>query len=556
MLLFTTPEKSQMARLTKATLSALGLVSLLALSACGMRQNSESAISFSNFQKLEAASGTDTVAALSSCTDAPNPDFSGKSCLKIRQEFRYVVYVGKQIYCYWDEKKLETGTDFDALAKALESRINDQITYSQYFADVLTAWAASFHDGHVNPMLGDDRSKLEVLHSNVRLRLLAAGTDHEKLFVQASKNPQFPVGSQILKVNGLEIKDMLTFREQMVSGSTRRMRRFGAGMRLFDSVGIDHAMEPFEVEYQPPGSGPHKIVSVTRKLEVVLPPKPGEKDIEKTGEANVLAEVLPGKIGYLKIDLFAGTELPAIFDAKMAQLRQTSGLILDVRENGGGDLSGNRILRWLTRTKIARYFISPRRSDFLLVNRPEFFAMGVNPTDDRFTEWSSVDVEPTSVTDGTFAGKPIVALTSNYCFSACDTFVAALKANGLAKIIGEATGGGTGTPEVFDLPISELKFRYAVVRGQTAKHDWIEGAGTTPDVVAEYTEGDIANEPMTDSQTTQAVAYISTVLNQTPPTITARPAQDPSLAPAKSPDISATTEELLKLKILEKIHED
>ena len=541
------------------SLNLLSALCLLALSACGTNsQPKSSAIGFTDFEKLEAAAAPD-LAADPNCTTKANPALSGKSCLKIRQEFRYVVYVGKQIYCYWDEKKSDTGTDFDKLALALESKITDQITYSEYFADILTPWAAAFHDGHVNPMLGEDRSQLEVLHSNVRLRLLASGTDHEKLIVQLSKNPRFPVGSVILKVNGVEVSDLITAREKVTSGSTRRMRRFGAGMRLFDSVGLGHALEPFEIEFQQPGNGPRKVVSIARKLEVTLPSQKAapETEADKTGEANVLAEILPGKIGYLKVDRFIGTKLPEIFDAKMNELRQAAGLILDVRENGGGDPSGNHILRWLTKTKIARYFISPRRADFLLAGRPEFFAMGVDPTDDRFTEWSPVEIEPTSPAEGTFAGKPIVVLTSNYCFSACDTFVSALKANHLATVVGEATGGGTGTPEVFDLPVTGLKFRYAVVRGQTAQRVAIEGAGTTPDIVAEYSESDIGKESIADSQTEKAMAFVASTLQQpSPPTPVPTIESENSVSQSLRPDLSATTEELIKLEVLGQAHED
>ena len=91
-----------------------------------------------------------------------------------------------------------------------------------------------------------------------------------------------------------------------------------------------------------------------------------------------------------------------------------------------------------------------------------------------------------------YADKPVIALTSPNCFSACDTFASALKVNRLAAIVGEGTGGGTGTPLVFDLPYSQHRFRYSVVRGMTADGQPIEGAGTLPDLVIEPTQAERA----------------------------------------------------------------
>jgi C-terminal processing protease CtpA/Prc len=516
------------------------------LSAC-TQGNIDHPLTFNGFQALEAASGDAGIAKPSpGCTTKPNREFGNRSCLEIRQEFRYVVYVGKQIYCYWDTKQKETGIDYDTLAANLEQKITDETTFSHYFADVLQVWAASLHDGHVNVMPGDDMSRLEIVHALIRLRLLAPGTDHERLFVTSSKNSQVPVGAQILKINGVPVGDVLDAAETRQSGSTKRMRRFFAAAKIFDAIGIDHAFEPMQIEFQVSGSSTSKTVQIARKLEVVLPPK-GSSGAPSTGEDLVQAQILPDKIAYLRIDGFGGSGMSSIFDTKMRQFRDAAALIVDVRENGGGDQSGNRILRWLTKQKIARYFTSTRRSDFLLVNRPDLFLMDPDPADSRFYQWEAREVQPTVADEGTFVGKPIVILTSSHCFSACDTFASAVQSNGLGVVVGEGTGGGTGTPEVFELPISELRFRYSVVRGQTAKRQWIEGVGTMPDIVAELDESDLTKDPISDSQTTRAVAYISTQLGKTRETA-------PETADIKIPtrekqqNLSGTASELLRLR--------
>ena len=53
---------------------------------------------------------------------------------------------------------------------------------SIYFM-LLMKWASLFKDGHVNPMLRADTSELEFYSPNVRLEMIAPGTDHETLIV-------------------------------------------------------------------------------------------------------------------------------------------------------------------------------------------------------------------------------------------------------------------------------------------------------------------------------------------------------------------------------------
>jgi C-terminal processing protease CtpA/Prc len=150
-------------------------------------------------------------------------------------------------------------------------------------------------------------------------------------------------------------------------------------------------------------------------------------------------------------------------------------------------------------------------SDFIIANRPESFFMPWTPGDE-FAQWSRLQVAPS----GTRYDKPIVALISPNCFSACDTFTAALKSNKLATIAGEGSGGGTGTPLVFSLPISSHQFRYSVVRGLTSDGAPIEGAGTLPDVVIEPTVDERINGR--DEQLEKAFSLLRTV--PTTPSIT------------------------------------
>lgn len=470
-------------------------------------------ISFAEFQALEASERL--IADTAGCTEGKGT-IPEVSCRKLRQEFRYTIYVGKQIYCYWEEKKAETGTNFDALAAELESQITDQTTYSEYFL-LLRRWASAFHDGHVNAMSATDLSQLEVYTSSVRFEVFAAGTDHEKLAVAAAV-PGLSVGDQVLEVNGIPASQAITnAAEKYSSGSTSAMRRRSAARRLVDVIGTSLGVEPFSVKVL--HAGVETVVNIPRRAELNLPPDPNNKPADDEDSSKLIsATVMPGGLGYLKIDAFIGN-MEKLIEVAMDRLQNTKGLVIDMRANGGGDQSGSRIIARLIESKVTRYKVSPRNSDYLLSQRPYYFLDGIDGSL-PFAPWSNIEVEP-AAPEKSYRGKPIVILTSPSCFSACDTFVAGMKANGLATILGENTGGGTGTPLVIELPYTGLGFRYSVVRGLTAHDGVIEGRGTQPDILLEVRPEDrFAGK---DLQLDAALELVAKSLGTIPPPDESRP---------------------------------
>jgi C-terminal processing protease CtpA/Prc len=329
-------------------------------------------------------------------------------------------------------------------------------------------------------MMKPDTSDIDLYTAPFRLEVLAPGTDHETVVVVESATPELAVGEQVLAINGVPVAKAIDAAEQIASGSTRRMRRWASARRLVDALGVEAGSQDLILTLK------DRAVSLGRT--VALTPRPGANSsasaIDPTGADLLKATVFPGGIGYLRIDGFSGSQMPFLLDAALDRLAGTQGLILDLRKNGGGDQSGNRILARLAAQNITRYRTSERLSQFVLSQRPEIFGLFQQSPDAPFALWHDLTVR--AATDRRYAGK-VFALTSPNCFSACDTFTSALKTNGLATVIGESTGGGTGTPLVFELPNSGMSFRYSVVRGHTAKDETIEGAGTLVDIALEPT---------------------------------------------------------------------
>jgi catechol 2,3-dioxygenase-like lactoylglutathione lyase family enzyme len=179
------------------------------------------------------------------------------------------------------------------------------------------------------------------------------------------------------------------------------------------------------------------------------------------------ADRLADNIGYLEIVAFPQLDaFMAPFDRAMVALRDTRALIIDARRHGGGTPTSEAYL--------ASYLLEAGRR--VEVNR----FIWRNPGTETFrTEefWSS----PTPFS---YAGKPVYVLTSSFTFSGGEALAYDLRALGLARVVGETTGGGAHPGGMVPLGTMFAMFVPAG-RGEnpTTGTNW-EGVGVTPDIAA------------------------------------------------------------------------
>ena len=429
-----------------------------------------------------------------------------KECIKFKKEFRYIIYVAEKMYCYWDEKQAEYNLDIKKQALELENKITDTTSATSYFL-LLTKLAALFKDGHVNVFMKNDMSDLEFYQVDLRLEVLAPGTNHEKLIVSnvGSGITNLKIGTEITNIQGLPWKDYVNEAEKQVSGSTLQMRRKKIGNSIFSVLLEKEGPKSIKVE----GLYNNVAVSetVTRNLSL-YDGAPEENEPIETGINLIKSSILDNNIGYLRIDGFSGSKLSALLEQTMDRLSGTSGLIIDVRKNGGGNPFENTILARLANKPIVRYFQRINTSDILQALRPNIlidYEIGA----EKLSKIRPRIVKP--IEKEKQYNKPVLVLTSASCFSACDTFVSAIKENKLGTIMGETTGGGTGNPQHINLPYSEHTFRFSVAQGFTAVgKKIIEGIGTEPDVLLEPTVEERVQQK--DKQLQTALEYLSNKL--------------------------------------------
>lgn len=212
-----------------------------------------------------------------------------------------------------------------------------------------------------------------------------------------------------------------------------------------------------------------------------------ERKVARSGYTDVVTpkpptlevKMLPGNIAYVALNNFEDASLPQQFARAYPQLSQAKALILDVRNNGGGNGGlGFRVLSYLT----AQPFQTSRwmTRDY----RPAYRAWQRTP------QWYAPAPEPWAAKGDSTYTRPVVVLTSPRTFSAAEDFAVAFDEMKRGQIIGEPTGGSTGQPLFFDLPGGGAA-RVCSKRDSYADGKEFVGVGVQPQVLVHPTVRDL-----------------------------------------------------------------
>jgi len=152
-------------------------------------------------------------------------------------------------------------------------------------------------------------------------------------------------------------------------------------------------------------------------------------------------KMLTGNIAYIAVNTFSNESIVAQFDSLFPFIEQANAVILDIRENGGGNSSiGFRLLGYLTADsfRIERWVTREYRPYHRAQGRPE-----------RWHE-ESHDLWPPQ--GSKHFGKAVAVLISARTGSAAEDFCVAFDVMNRGPLIGEPTCGSTGQPLIFSLP--------------------------------------------------------------------------------------------------------
>ena len=186
------------------------------------------------------------------------------------------------------------------------------------------------------------------------------------------------------------------------------------------------------------------------------------RDMESINCGFVKAEQLANNVGYLKFNMFADPEVCGpTASAAMNFLANVDALVIDLRDNGGGDPA------------MVAYITS-----YLFSKRTHLNDLWTRRTNETKEYWTNADVAGKRLADD----KPVFVLTSSRTFSGGEEFTNNLKALKRATIVGETTGGGAHP--VAGQRINEhfmIGVPFARAINPITKTNW-EGTGVEPDV--------------------------------------------------------------------------
>lgn len=189
--------------------------------------------------------------------------------------------------------------------------------------------------------------------------------------------------------------------------------------------------------------------------------------------------VLPGNIGYVALNSFEDNSVADQFVAAFDKIANTSALILDLRDNGGGEsVVSMRILAALIDRPVSLEFWQTR--DY----KPIFRAWG-RPIVMLSAPAGDVLPDPAH-----HYSKPIIMLISQRTFSAAEDFLVAFDQSGRGTIVGQRSAGSTGQPLTFKMP-GGGSGRVCTWRGTYPNGKQFLGIGVQPQTVVSPTLQDI-----------------------------------------------------------------
>ena len=234
-------------------------------------------------------------------------------------------------------------------------------------------------------------------------------------------------------------------------------------------------------------------------------------------------ERLEGDIGYLRIPQM--TSEPRVLEElheTMEKYRDTRGLIIDVRGNGGGsrDILAQLLPYFLSPKEgprvvnVATYRLrqgdKPSRPEGFLDNRRLFpaafggwdegeratirtlqssFQPEWTPPAASFSDWHYFLLAGTSAPY--HYDRPVIVLLDSGCYSATDIFLGAFSGLDRVTLMGSASGGGSGRSQSRQLEKSAIGLRLSSMASFRTNGALYDGRGVEPDVVVEVSPDDL-----------------------------------------------------------------
>ncbi len=150
--------------------------------------------------------------------------------------------------------------------------------------------------------------------------------------------------------------------------------------------------------------------------------------------AGLKYRILDDQIGYIRCESFSTAIGEGNLDDVLAHLMLCRGLIIDIRNNGGGDLT--------TAERFAGRFVHEKT----LVGYMQ------HKTGTGHGDFSSMEPQYLSPSSNIRWHKPVCVLTNRSVYSAANSFAVWMRSLPNVTLVGDHTGGGSGLPMSNSMP--------------------------------------------------------------------------------------------------------
>ena len=318
--------------------------------------------------------------------------------------------------------------DWDGLYVEYLAKVRETTSTLEYYR-ALQELTAHLQDGHTGvnlpPELYDETSFRPAVRTRlIEGRVLVCKIDPNS---ETATSTSLRPGLEITRIDGIPVREYATTRIlPFVRASTPQARDVWAYDYdlLLGPKGTDCELEVTDDD------SPAYIVRLTRDTPVMVRP-----------DSEPHLRWLPGGVAHLTLKSFADNAVVSDFDSLFAALEPSEALILDLRDNGGGNSGvGYALFGYLAEEPFAIVQCGSR--DYQPLRRAQGYRTG----------WREESTESWPRNGTRHYGEPAVVLISPRTGSAAEDFCAVFSNMGRGVLMGEATAGSTGQPLVIRLP--------------------------------------------------------------------------------------------------------
>lgn len=245
-----------------------------------------------------------------------------------------------------------------------------------------------------------------------------------------------------------------------------------------------------------------------RVLDLAVAETPVSYGVWPDRNSALLAE----NIGYLRLASMQRGPSTTEIRAWMPRFKNVDGLIIDVRDNDGGDRDALTLLySYLSSSdakphvfNAAAYRLHPSRDENYLAGHGMFkensekwnpgekvaikeFKKTFKPQwqlpKGQFSEWHYMVLGSRAEDSAYYFDKPVVVLMNAKSFSATDIFLAGLKGLKNVTLVGAPSGGGSGNKEIIKLGRTPIELEISTMASFQSNGKLFDGNGVEPDIL-------------------------------------------------------------------------